>query len=193
VRTNIVLDDELVEEAFELANVKTKRELVDLALREFVANRRRRDIREPSRIRSQEAARRRLALYLVDTSAWIDYLEGRETEVAGRLGEVLDLGSPFGIAGVIYQEVLQGVSSQREFDDLTEYLGYQRFYHPGDTVESYREAAYLYFRCRREGVTVRSAIDCLIARIAIEHDLLLLHSDRDFERMVEVVPELKLA
>jgi Arc/MetJ family transcription regulator len=46
VRTNIVLDDELVEEAFRLADVKTKRELVDLALREFVANRRRRDIRE---------------------------------------------------------------------------------------------------------------------------------------------------
>jgi predicted nucleic acid-binding protein len=132
-------------------------------------------------------------LYLVDTSAWIDYLEGRETEVAARLGEVLDLGSPFGITGVIYQEVLQGVSSQREFDDLTEYLGYQRFYHPGDAGESYGEAAYLYFRCRREGVTIRSAIDCLIARIAIEHDLLLLHNDRDFEHMAEVVPELKLA
>jgi Arc/MetJ family transcription regulator len=46
VRTNIVLDDELVKEAFEYADVKTKRELVDLALREFVANHRRRDIRE---------------------------------------------------------------------------------------------------------------------------------------------------
>lgn len=46
MRTNIVLDDELVEEAFGHAHVKTKRELVDLALREFVANHRRRDIRE---------------------------------------------------------------------------------------------------------------------------------------------------
>ena len=46
MRTNIVLDDELVAEAFRHADVKTKRELVDLALREFVANHKRPDIRE---------------------------------------------------------------------------------------------------------------------------------------------------
>ena len=46
VRTNIVLDDSLVKEAFKHAPVKTKRELVDLALREFVAARKRRDLRE---------------------------------------------------------------------------------------------------------------------------------------------------
>ncbi len=46
MRTNIVLDDELVEEAFRHSDAKTKRELVDRALREFVANRKRKDIRE---------------------------------------------------------------------------------------------------------------------------------------------------
>ncbi|MBA2534247.1 MAG: type II toxin-antitoxin system VapB family antitoxin [Rubrobacter sp.] len=46
MRTNIVLDDDLVEEAFRYANAKTKRELVDLALREFVENHKRKDIRE---------------------------------------------------------------------------------------------------------------------------------------------------
>ena len=46
MRTNIVLDEELVDEAFRYAGVKTKRELVDLALREFVENHRRRDARE---------------------------------------------------------------------------------------------------------------------------------------------------
>jgi Arc/MetJ family transcription regulator len=46
MRTNIVLDDELVKEAFEHSNAKTKRELVDQALREFVANHRRKDVRE---------------------------------------------------------------------------------------------------------------------------------------------------
>jgi Arc/MetJ family transcription regulator len=46
MRTNIVLDDDLVKEAFRFADVKTKRELVDLALREFVAGRKRRDMRE---------------------------------------------------------------------------------------------------------------------------------------------------
>lgn len=46
MRTNIVLDEELVDEAFRYAEVKTKRELVDLALREFVENHRRHDVRE---------------------------------------------------------------------------------------------------------------------------------------------------
>ena len=36
MRTNIVLDDELVREAMKIANVKTKREAVDVALRRFV-------------------------------------------------------------------------------------------------------------------------------------------------------------
>ncbi len=132
-------------------------------------------------------------MYLVDTSVWIDYLGGAETEIAGRFAGVLDRGYPFGITSVIYQEVVQGVSSREEFDRLSEYLGTQRFYHPRDPIISYREAALLYFRCRRGGVTVRSTIDCLIARIAIEHELLLLHDDSDFENMARAIPELILA
>ncbi|HIE83026.1 MAG TPA: type II toxin-antitoxin system VapB family antitoxin [Dehalococcoidia bacterium] len=47
MRTNIVLDDDdLVKEAQELSQIKTKRELIDLALREFVENRKRLDLRE---------------------------------------------------------------------------------------------------------------------------------------------------
>jgi Arc/MetJ family transcription regulator len=46
MRTNIVLDDDLVAEAKKLSLIKTKRELIDTALREFVANRKRLDIRD---------------------------------------------------------------------------------------------------------------------------------------------------
>ena len=46
MRTNIVLDEELVKTAFQYANVHTKRELVHLALEEFVAGHARKDIRE---------------------------------------------------------------------------------------------------------------------------------------------------
>jgi Arc/MetJ family transcription regulator len=45
MRTNIVLDDKLVKEALRYVPVKTKRELVDLALRELVASRKRKDLR----------------------------------------------------------------------------------------------------------------------------------------------------
>jgi Arc/MetJ family transcription regulator len=44
MRTNIVIDDALVREAFAVSNAKTKRELVDRALREFVARHKRKDL-----------------------------------------------------------------------------------------------------------------------------------------------------
>ncbi len=46
MRTNIVLDDRLVREAFKYTKTKTKRQLVDQALREFVEHHRRLDVRE---------------------------------------------------------------------------------------------------------------------------------------------------
>lgn len=46
MRTNIELDDELLRTAFSYTAVKTKRELVQLALQEFVDQHRRRDLRD---------------------------------------------------------------------------------------------------------------------------------------------------
>lgn len=129
----------------------------------------------------------------MDTSVWIDYLREEDTEGARLFEEVLDRNYPFGITLEIYQEVLQGAASEVDFERLAEYLGTQRFYRPEDPIESYREAARLYFRCRRSGVTVRSTINCTIARTSMEHGLLLLHDDRDFTNMASVIPELRLA
>lgn len=44
MRTNIVLDDRVVKEAMRATGAKTKREVVDLALRELVARRKQADI-----------------------------------------------------------------------------------------------------------------------------------------------------
>jgi len=46
MRTNIVLDDALVAEAMRLSGSKTKREVVDRALREWVARHRQRALRD---------------------------------------------------------------------------------------------------------------------------------------------------
>ncbi len=47
MRTNIVLDDQLVDEAFRYSdNIKTKRELIETALQEYVKNRKRKDLRD---------------------------------------------------------------------------------------------------------------------------------------------------
>jgi hypothetical protein len=46
-------------------------------------------------------------------------------------------------------------------------------------------AAALYRAVRRKGVTVRKPVDCMVASVAIEHDLSLLHNDRDFDHIAE--------
>ena len=46
MRTNIVLDDALVEEAFSLTGLRTKRALIHLALSELVRQRRKKDLFE---------------------------------------------------------------------------------------------------------------------------------------------------
>jgi len=46
----------------------------------------------------------------------------------------------------------------------------------------------MYLKLRKKGVTVKSTMDCLVARVAIENDLFLLHSDKDFTRISEHFP-----
>ncbi|MBJ6609397.1 MAG: type II toxin-antitoxin system VapB family antitoxin [Candidatus Thiothrix moscowensis] len=46
MRTNIVLDEQLVSEAFKLTGIKTKRELILQALKEMVENRKRLNLRD---------------------------------------------------------------------------------------------------------------------------------------------------
>ncbi len=129
---------------------------------------------------------------LVDTSVWIDYFRGKENGAAAALKQILDQGTPFGITGIVYQEVLQGVGTAKDFRMLETYLSTQRFYHMADRIQSYRDAADIYFRCRKKGITIRSTVDCLIAQISIENELELLHNDQDFVQISQVIPGLKL-
>lgn len=130
-------------------------------------------------------------MILVDTSVWIDYLRGTSTAESQALDAIMAAGYPFGISGVIYQEILQGADSPQSFARLADYFGSQRFFHPVDPIQTYARAAELYGRCRREGITIRSTIDCLVAQLAIEHKLMLLHSDRDYLHIKQVTPELQ--
>jgi predicted nucleic acid-binding protein len=125
-------------------------------------------------------------MILVDTSALIDFLRGRDNDPARKLRQVLEQEIPFGITSVVFQEVLQGAANEKEFHSLKSYLETQRFFYPKDPLESYAQAARLYFQCRRKGITVRSTIDCLIAQIAREHDLALLHNDRDMDALAQL-------
>ena len=131
-------------------------------------------------------------MLLIDTSVWIDYLKQFENQEVLWLRQILDLDVPFGITPQIYQEVIQGTDSSKSFERLASFFGSQIFYHPQDPIEHARQAAHLYFRCRRKGFTIRSTIDCSIAQTAIEYDLMLLHADRDFDYLQTVAQELRI-
>ena len=127
-------------------------------------------------------------MILLDTSVLVDFFKGLKNESSLKFEDVVRRGVPFGITSFIMQEVLQGAGSEKEFLILKRYLSTQRFYHLKDPVGSFIDAAMLYFKCRKKGITVRSTIDCLIVQTALEHDLLLLHNDTDFVAISTVVP-----
>ncbi len=127
-------------------------------------------------------------MILADTSVLIDFFKGVKNEAVQKLEGALRRGTPVGINSFIFQEVLQGAASDKEYKLLYSYLRTQRFYHPKDPVESYARAAKIYLECRKKGITVRSSIDCLIVETALEYDLFLLHNDRDFTAMARILP-----
>jgi len=128
--------------------------------------------------------------HLVDTSVWVDYIQGRGSEAVDCLHGLLEMPMAVGLNHQIYLEILQGARSTDAFARLQRYLSTQRFYGFVDDLAGYEAAANLYFQCRQRGITVRSSIDCLIAQCAIENDLILLHQDRDFIQMQDAVPAL---
>ena len=127
-------------------------------------------------------------MILVDTSVLIQFFKGINSEGAKKFSIVLQRKIPFGINSLIFQEVLQGAGSEKEYLILKKYLESQRFYHLKDPVDSFAKAAKIYLDCRKKGITISSTIDCLIAQTALENGLVLLHEDSDFDLMSKVIP-----
>jgi predicted nucleic acid-binding protein len=55
-------------------------------------------------------------------------------------------------------------------------------------LERFLEAAEIYREGRRKGYTIRSATDCLIAAIAIEHGATVWRKNRDFSVISRYTP-----
>jgi predicted nucleic acid-binding protein len=124
-------------------------------------------------------------MILVDTSVWIAVLKDKTGRVVQafkeRTGDDLCALTRF-----TQLELLQGAKNEAEWRQLDAYLSTQ--YYLEASAGTWREAARIYFDLRRRGVTVNSPIDCCIGELAIEFKALLLHRDRDFERIVKVRP-----
>jgi predicted nucleic acid-binding protein len=127
-------------------------------------------------------------MLLLDSSVWIDGMNGRATD-ATRYVETRDENEEIATTGIIFQEVLRGIRADREFDRMREVLWGTLILEPRE-LSTYEVAAQLYRRARDRGFTIRSANDCLIAAIALEHGALLIHNDHDFLALAQVEPAL---
>jgi len=124
-------------------------------------------------------------MIIVDTSVWISVLKDK-TGKAGRAFRKKTSSDIIIFSHFVQIELLQGAKDEFEFRQLDDYLASQYYFEA--TEQTWRQAARIYFNLRRSGITIRSTIDCCIACIAIEAQALLLHQDRDFERIAEVSP-----
>lgn len=118
-------------------------------------------------------------IVLVDTSVWINFFKGIETEsskfLRSNLANIVIATCP-----TIVQEVLQGITSdvserivKSHFDNLTKLHE--------NSYDMAVKAANLYRDLRKKGVTIRKPNDCLIAVYAMSNKLTLLNDDRDFQ------------
>jgi len=122
---------------------------------------------------------------LVDTSVWVDFFNGVSSPAAGCLKKMLEAEDSICLTDVILAETLQGFKHDEEFETAKSHLLYFPIYCL-QSPEGYVRAAQLYRTCRKEGVTIRKTIDCLIAQVALDQGLILLHHDNDFDRIATV-------
>jgi predicted nucleic acid-binding protein len=92
------------------------------------------------------------------------------------------------VTPVVVQEILQGARDESQWRRLRSYLTSLLTVDVRHPVNSYVDAARICFDCRRKALTVRSSVDCLVAQVALDHRLTLLHSDRDFDAIAKVRP-----
>ena len=124
-------------------------------------------------------------MILVDTSAWIEFDRATSSSVDRRLTSLISSGSAIAVTEPIIAEVLAGARTNERELSLRRLLG--RCDLLGfDSVLDFDGAVAVYRTCRQAGVTPRGLLDCMIAAVAIRHDIPLLAWDADMVRIAEV-------
>ena len=126
-------------------------------------------------------------MILIDSSVWIAFFNGSEGNAVSAMEKLIEDEEEVYLSEYILTEVLQGFRKDRDYEAARRSLLRFPIARLRGT-DSYLEAAQIYRRCRKQGITIRKTADCLIARTAIENDLFLLHQDGDFDRIASVCP-----
>jgi hypothetical protein len=118
---------------------------------------------------------------IVDSSTWAGFFNGIGSPHVQRLDRALREEEDLGVVPIIITEVLQGFRTDTGFQRALRALTSLPVIHP--TVDCHVRAARLFRSLRRRGVTVRGAVDCVIAQTCLEVEAELLSPDADFERI----------
>ena len=125
-------------------------------------------------------------MILVDSSVWIDHFRGAETEQVFRLRTMVEEDEDLLVGDLVLCEVLQGARSMAQARKLEEALHEFEIVSLSDPGLAIIAAAnYRFLRTR--GVTLRTTVDLIIGTFCIERGHSLLHSDRDFEPMEQLL------
>jgi predicted nucleic acid-binding protein len=122
-------------------------------------------------------------MIMADSSVWIDLFRGNSTPQAEKLVGLIQ-SKQLVVGDLVLAEVLQGYDSDREFNQALRLLTIMPILSIGGEAIAI-EAARNYRTLRTKGITVRKAIDTLIATRCIVDGHALLYSDRDFDPFVE--------
>ena len=117
-------------------------------------------------------------MILVDTTVWIDFFSGRPCPHVDTLEQLLQTGEDICICGIILAEVLQGIRSDSIHAKTKNF--FESLIFLPMTRATFLLSSQIYRTLRKKGFTIRTPLDCMIASVAIEHRVSLLHNDRDF-------------
>jgi len=117
-------------------------------------------------------------MILIDTTVWIDFFAGKDLPHVVALERLINNREDICICGIILTEVLQGIRKRREYQKTKELFNTMIYLPMPYSV--FLRAAEIYRTLRRKGITIRNSVDCMIASVAMENDIMLLHNDRDF-------------
>ena len=125
-------------------------------------------------------------MILVDTSVWALYFNGQPDPCVDRLDRALDEEDDLVTAPLIVAETLQGFRTERGFTTARDLL--VRLPCLTLDLEGHVDAARLFRAMRKKGVTVRGAVDCILAQTAIQFGAEILARDRDFASLARHAP-----
>lgn len=121
------------------------------------------------------------AVIVVDSNAWADYFNDVEGPHVDRLDDALRHELDLAVLPIIVTEVLQGFRSDRGFRRAERLLVALPLIEP--SLDCHVRAAQLFRSLRSKVVTVRGAVDCLIAQACLDLEAPLLSPDRDFREI----------